>query len=170
MTWDLGRLGPLDPLDPLPFTTPSSRVRGSWENQRCVGEIRALGLQGRCLLPPGSQVLPGFVCGFWEVSSGLCALEVSHLPATGLAFLQVPKSAASLTKRKMTAMAHTKTVVQGARMVHKTKAPVPPQDMGHKAQPTSRVRKTKSPEDPKRPGLPPKISSKAPSKKAEPGN
>ncbi|XP_027284989.1 histone H1.8 [Cricetulus griseus] len=83
---------------------------------------------------------------------------------------KVPKSAASLTKRKMTAMAHTKTVVQGARMVHKTKAPVPPQDMGHKAQSTSRVRKTKSPEDPKRPGLPPKISSKAPSKKAEPGN
>lgn len=34
---------------------------------------------GRCLLPPGSQVLPGLLCGFWEVSSSLCAHEVSTL-------------------------------------------------------------------------------------------
>ncbi|XP_021080458.1 histone H1.8 isoform X3 [Mesocricetus auratus] len=79
---------------------------------------------------------------------------------------KVQNSAASQAKRKMTAMAHTDTVVQGAR----TKAPVPPQDMGHKAQPTPRVRKTKTPKDPKRAGSPPKTSCKALSRKAEASN
>ncbi|CAH7181102.1 histone H1.8 isoform X2 [Phodopus roborovskii] len=83
---------------------------------------------------------------------------------------KVQNSVASLAKKKMAAMAHTETVVQGATTVHKTKAPAPPQDMGHKAQPTPRVRKTKTPKNPKRPGLSPNLSSKAPSKKAEAGN
>lgn len=67
----------------------------------------------------------------------------------------------------MAAIAHTETVVQGAKTVQKTKAPTPSQDVRHKAQPTTRVRKTKTPEDTKRPQLSPKTSSKAPSKKAE---
>ncbi|XP_036036370.1 histone H1.8 [Onychomys torridus] len=83
---------------------------------------------------------------------------------------KVQNSVASLAKRKMAATAHTETVVQGARMAHKTKAPAPPQDTGYKAQPTHRVRRTKTPENSKRPGLPPKTSSKAPSKKAEAGS
>nr|XP_006978612.2 histone H1.8 [Peromyscus maniculatus bairdii] len=82
---------------------------------------------------------------------------------------KVQNSGASLAKRKMAATAHTETAVQGARMVHKTKAPAPPQDMGCRAQPTHRVRRTKTPENSKRPGLPPKTSSKVPSKKAEAG-
>ncbi|XP_052578308.1 histone H1.8 [Peromyscus californicus insignis] len=83
---------------------------------------------------------------------------------------KVQNSVASLTKRKMAAAAHTETVVQGARTVHKSKAPAPPQDMACKAQPTHRVRRTKTPENSKRPGLPPKTSSKVPSKKAEAGS
>ncbi|CAO2606251.1 Histone H1.8 [Lemmus lemmus] len=83
---------------------------------------------------------------------------------------KVQSSVASLAKRKMAAMAHTETVVHGSKMEHKTKAPAPPLDLGNKAEPTHRVRKTKTPENPKRPGLPPKTSSKAPSKKAEAGN
>lgn len=92
---------------------------------------------------------------------------LSHLPTTGLAFLQVQNSVASLIKKEMAAIAHMETVVQGAKTVQKTKAPTPSQDVRHKAQPTTRVRKTKTPEDTKRPQLPPKTSSKAPSKKAE---
>ncbi|XP_041910459.1 LOW QUALITY PROTEIN: histone H1.8 [Arvicola amphibius] len=83
---------------------------------------------------------------------------------------QVQSNVASLAKRKMAAMAHTETVVHGSKMEHKTKAPAPPQDPGNKAKPTHRVRKTKTPENPPKPGLPPKTSSKAPSKKAEAGN
>ncbi|XP_028634088.1 histone H1oo-like [Grammomys surdaster] len=80
---------------------------------------------------------------------------------------KVQNSVASLANRKTAAMAHTGTIVQGAKTVQKTKAPTPSQNMGHKAQPTPRVRKTKTPENPKRPELPSKTSSKAPSKKAE---
>ncbi|XP_050004567.1 histone H1.8 isoform X2 [Alexandromys fortis] len=83
---------------------------------------------------------------------------------------KVQSNVASLAKRKMAAMAHTETVVHGSKMEHKTKAPAPPQDSGNKVEPTHRVRKTKTPENPKKPGLPPKTSSKAPSKKAEAGN
>lgn len=67
-------------------------------------------------------------------------------------------------------MAHTETVVHGFKTEHKTKAPAPPQDLGNKAEPTHRIRKTKTPENPKKPGLPLKTSSKALSKKAEAGN
>ncbi|XP_028645073.1 histone H1oo-like [Grammomys surdaster] len=67
---------------------------------------------------------------------------------------KVQNSVASLANRKMEAMAHTETIVQGAKTVQKTKAPTPSQDMGHKAQPIPRVRKTKTPENPKRPELP----------------
>ncbi|EDM02134.1 similar to oocyte-specific linker histone H1oo (predicted) [Rattus norvegicus] len=80
---------------------------------------------------------------------------------------KVQNSVASLIKKEMAAIAHMETVVQGAKTVQKTKAPTPSQDVRHKAQPTTRVRKTKTPEDTKRPQLPPKTSSKAPSKKAE---
>ncbi|XP_051059551.1 histone H1.8 isoform X1 [Phodopus roborovskii] len=97
-------------------------------------------------------------------------LEKAPKKASKAKLEEVQNSVASLAKKKMAAMAHTETVVQGATTVHKTKAPAPPQDMGHKAQPTPRVRKTKTPKNPKRPGLSPNLSSKAPSKKAEAGN
>lgn len=102
----------------------------------------------------------------------LCACEVSALlaelsPTTGLAFLQVQNSVASLAKRKMADTAYTETVIQGAETVQETKAPTLSQDIGHKAQPTPRVRKAKTPENTKRPESPPKTSPKAPSKKAE---
>lgn len=80
---------------------------------------------------------------------------------------KVQNSVASLTKKEMAAMAHTEAVVQEARVLQKTKAPTPSQDVAHKGQPTTRVRKTKTPEDTKKPELPPKTSSKAPSKKTE---
>ncbi|KAL6082983.1 hypothetical protein STEG23_028235 [Scotinomys teguina] len=83
---------------------------------------------------------------------------------------KVQNSVTSLDKRKMAVMAHNETVAQGARIVHKTKAPAPPQDIRNKVQPTHRVRRTKTPENSKRPGLPPKTSSKAHSKKAEAGS
>ncbi|GAB1291185.1 Histone H1.8 [Apodemus speciosus] len=60
---------------------------------------------------------------------------------------KVQNSAAPLAKRKMAAMAHTETAVQGAKTVQKTTAPTPSQDTGHQAQPTPRVRKTKTPEN-----------------------
>nr|XP_034377855.1 LOW QUALITY PROTEIN: histone H1.8-like [Arvicanthis niloticus] len=77
------------------------------------------------------------------------------------------KPSANKVQNSVASLANTETVVQGAKTVQKTKAPTPSQDMGHKAQPTPRARKTKTPENPKRPELPPKTSSKAPSKKAE---
>ncbi|XP_051010556.1 histone H1.8 [Acomys russatus] len=80
---------------------------------------------------------------------------------------KVKNSVASLTKRKPVAMAHPEAVAEGAKTAHKTKAPTPSQDLGHKSQPVHRARKTKTPENPKKPGLSPKTSSKAPSKKAE---
>lgn len=109
----------------------------------------------------GSRLVCAFVLMEWV----LCWL--SHLLNTGHAFLQVQNSVASLANRKTAPMVHTETVVQGAKAVQKSKAPTPSQDMGHKAQPAPRVRKTKTPENTKKPELPRKTSSKAPSKKAE---
>ncbi|XP_021047204.1 histone H1oo isoform X2 [Mus pahari] len=69
--------------------------------------------------------------------------EKSKPPAS-----KVQNSVASLDKRKMADTAHTETVVQGTKTVQETKVPTPSQDIGHKAQPTPRVRKAKTPETP----------------------
>ncbi|XP_052030583.1 histone H1.8 [Apodemus sylvaticus] len=60
---------------------------------------------------------------------------------------KVQNSAAPLAKRKMAAVAHTETAVQGVKTVQKTTAPAPSLDVGHQAQPTPRIRKAKTPEN-----------------------
>lgn len=59
-----------------------------------------------------------------------------------------------LAKRKMAIMAHTETVVHRSKIVHKTKVPAPPQDLGNKTESTHRVGRTRSLRTPKDLGYP----------------
>lgn len=67
---------------------------------------------------------------------------------------KVQSGTVPLAKRKMTTMAHTKTVVHRSKIVHKTKVPAPSQDLGNKTEFTHRVGRTSSLRTPKDLGYP----------------